>query len=116
MYHQITNMPDTTFTILYILYKIGNASLVMGFPLLAAAVVTFISSIIPNSKVFGVKVSLYIGLAALLFLSIGAITPNIEEVKAYAVYTICKTTSDTKKAQELIDTVIHYIEDKSTKK
>lgn len=105
----MTDMPDTTFTILYILYKIGSASLVIGFPLLAAAVVTFICSTIPDFKGFGVKVSLCIVLAALLFLSIGAITPNIEDVKVYAIYTIHKTSANTKEAQELIDTVIHYI-------
>ena len=109
-------MPDTTFTILYILYKIGSASLVIGFPLLIVAIAMFISNVISDFRASSIKVPLCLGLVALLFLSIGAITPNIEEVKAYAVYTICKTTPDNKEAQELIDTVIHYIEDKSTEK
>lgn len=112
----MTSMPDTTFTILYILYKIGGACLVIGFPLIAIAVATFITNVIPDFEIFGVKVASCIGLVALLFLSIGAITPDKKEVKVYAVYTICKTTPDTKKAQELIDTVIHYIEDKYTEK
>lgn len=116
MYPQITNMPDTTFTILYILYKIGGACLVIGFPLIAISVITFVINDIPDFKVFGVKVAFCIGLVALLFLSIGATTPGKDEVKAYAVYTICKTSKSTKEAQELINTVIHYIEDKSTEK
>lgn len=103
-------MPDTTFTILYILYKIGSASLVMGFPLLMAAIGMLVSNVAPNFRVYGVKVSLCIGLVALLFLSIGAVTPDIEDVKVYAIYTIHKTSASTKEAQELIDAVIHYIE------
>lgn len=103
-------MPDTAFTILYILYKIGGASLVLGFPLLIAAIVTLISNATGCLENFSIKASLCVGLVALLFLSIGAITPNIEEIKAYAVYTIHKTSASTKEAQELIDAVIHYIE------
>lgn len=111
----MTNMPDTTFILLYMLYKIGCASILISLPLFLAVLLIFIRST-QYSETFSLKVALYIGLAMLFFLAIGALTPSEKDVKAYAVYTICKTTPGTKEAQELIDTVIHYIEDKSTEK
>lgn len=111
----MTNMPDITFIILYTLYKIGCASILISLPLFLAVFLMLIRSL-QCSETFSLKVALCIGLAMLFFLAVGALTPSEKDVKAYAIYTICKTTPDTKEAQELIDTVIHYIEDKSTEK
>ena len=111
----MTNMPDTAFIILYILYKIGCASLLISLLLFLATFLILISNI-QCSETFNLKVTLCIGPAMLFCLAVGALTPSEKDIKVYAVYTICKTTSNTKEAQELIDTVIHYIEDKSTEK
>ena len=104
---------DDTFMLLYMLYKLGCAGLVVALLMLIATVVQIIVHVgtTVGSATFQIRITATI-ILALLGLTIGMITPYYNELKAWVYYTTTESTSDKEKAEKLIQTTFDYIDGK----
>ena len=106
---------DNTFTALYLLYKVGCACATLAFFSLILFLIIIILSEFnaEDDKAWYERWKNWLaGFAACLFLfACGcSITPNQEEVKAYAIYAISRDAANSETAQRLTEAALNWIE------
>lgn len=111
---------DQTFMWLYATYKVGLALTplaILSTIALIATVGMFIASHTSDEDkqyIPTIRKVLYWLIPVCFFTSTVAImTPNVEDVKAYAIYAISKEVSNSPQAKELFDAGIQYLENKT---
>jgi hypothetical protein len=112
---------DETFMWLYVAYKIGKVCGVMAVIFLLS-IIPFIAMVGENCGEknlwykLGVKGILVAFIGAIVCAPIGVLTPDAEEVKAYAAYAIGKNVTTSDEGKRLFDAAINYLEGKPTEK
>lgn len=112
---------DETFMWMYAAYKIGKLCAVMTVVFLLS-LIPFIWMVEDNCEEknlwykIGIKGIVAGLISAMVCVPIATLTPDVEEVKAYAAYAIGKEVTTSAEAKRLFDAAINYIEGKPTEK
>lgn len=111
---------DETFMWLYAAYKIGKMCAVLTVVSLLS-LIPFITMVGENCEEknlwykLGIKGIVAVFISAMVCVPIATITPDVEEVKAYAAYAIGKDVVTSDEAKALFNSALKYIDGQTTK-